>query len=131
MKKKFNITWVCYPSMHYMMDTSQKMKEIMAMVEGGEYFIINRPRQYGKTTALFKVRMSFNPAEIAPMLKDYSKAEGVSMDIPVLSEQLYYYTSGYPFLVSKLCETISEDILPGKAEKNGRSTYWKKPSNCF
>ena len=36
MKKKFNITGVCYPSMHYMMDTSQKMKEIMAMLEERE-----------------------------------------------------------------------------------------------
>lgn len=53
MKKKFNITGVCYPHLHYMMDTSQKLKEVMAMVEEGEYFIINRPRQYGKTTTLF------------------------------------------------------------------------------
>lgn len=66
----------------------------------------------------FKVRMSFNPAEITPMLEDYSKAEGVAMDIPTLAEQLYYYSSGYPFLVSKLCKIIAEDILPNKAEKS-------------
>ena len=52
-KKKFNITGVCYPHLHYMMDNSQKMREVMAMVEAGEYFIINRPRQYGKTTTLY------------------------------------------------------------------------------
>lgn len=53
MKKKFNITGVCYPHLHYMMDTSEKLKEVMDMVETGEYFIINRPRQYGKTTTIF------------------------------------------------------------------------------
>jgi hypothetical protein len=35
-----------------MADTSAKLKAIMAMVEAGEYFTINRPRQYGKTTML-------------------------------------------------------------------------------
>ncbi len=53
MKKKFNITGVCYPHLHYMMDTSQKLKEVMAMVRDGDYFAINRPRQYGKTTMLY------------------------------------------------------------------------------
>ena len=53
MKKKFNITGVCYPTQHYMMDVEQKMKEVMEMVEGSEYFVINRPRQYGKTTTLY------------------------------------------------------------------------------
>jgi hypothetical protein len=33
------------------------------------------------------------------------------MDIAALSERLYYYTSGYPFLVSRLCKTIDEQPL--------------------
>ncbi|MDX2283516.1 MAG: AAA-like domain-containing protein [Bacteroidia bacterium] len=65
----------------------------------------------------FKVEMSFRPHEIAPMLKEYSQAEGVEIDVPAFAEKLYYYTSGYPFLVSKLCKTIAEDLLPQKAEK--------------
>jgi len=275
MKKKFNITGTCYPALHYMMDNRAKLKAVMDMVEAGEYFIINRPRQYGKTTTLFciydllektegylparmnfqgidekwhesdgafatmfvnqlsdalefreaelavfikeakedvndmdtlskvitklvhktnkkivllidevdasgnfepflrflgmlrtkyldrfspvhatfhsivlagvhdiknlksrirsedqaqynspwniatdfKVEMAFNPSEIAPMLTDYAQSEGVVIDVPAMSEKLYYYTSGYPFLVSKLCKTIAEDILPRKAEK--------------
>jgi hypothetical protein len=52
MPKKINITGTCYPALHYMADTSAKLKAIMAMVEAGEYFSINRPRQYGKTTML-------------------------------------------------------------------------------
>jgi hypothetical protein len=52
MPKKINITGTCYPALHYMADTSAKLKAIMAMVEAGEYFTINRPRQYGKTTML-------------------------------------------------------------------------------
>ncbi len=60
----------------------------------------------------FKVEMSFNPTEIAPMLHEYSRAEGISMDIPTIAQRLHYHTAGYPFLVSRLCQIIAEDILP-------------------
>lgn len=53
MEKEFNVTGTCIPSMHYMVDTSNKLKETMKFIEKGKYFIINRPRQYGKTTTLF------------------------------------------------------------------------------
>lgn len=52
MKKRFNITGICVPHMHYMVDISEKIKEIEEMVDYGYYFTINRPRQYGKTTTL-------------------------------------------------------------------------------
>ena len=50
--KKFNTTAVCIPSKHYMVDLSDRVKEIRKMVDAGEYFTINRARQYGKTTTL-------------------------------------------------------------------------------
>lgn len=65
----------------------------------------------------FEVRMSFKPDEIVPMLEQYSEAEKVTMDTSAIAERLYYYTSGYPFLVSKLCKNIAEKILPKQANK--------------
>lgn len=276
MKKRFNITGSCRAELHYMMDNSQKLKEVIQLVEYGKYFTIHRPRQFGKTTTLqyidyalqqtseylpirmsfqgvdekwhtsdeafatmffrlltdflgyhradlvtffealkpsvndmdtlskaitkiahkvnkklvllidevdassnylpflsflamlrtkyldrfspfhatfysivlagvhdikslkykkrhhekaefnspwniaadFKVRMSFIPSEIEPMLVDYSQAEGAKMDIPAIAQRLYYHTSGYPFLVSKLCKIIAEDMLPKRTSKN-------------
>jgi len=50
--RKFNVTGLCVPGKHYMADTSEKIRQIMAMVEQGDYFTINRGRQYGKTTTL-------------------------------------------------------------------------------
>ena len=275
MKKKFNITGICNPDVHYMMDNRAKLDKIMEMVESGEYFTIHRPRQYGKTTTLsflqdrlgnsdsylclalsfedvadkwqisddafalmftirlgrelaladkglhvfwsslrpeitdfetlsyaisqlvrhakknlvllidevdassnyesflkflamlrskylnrfkrdsetfhsvvlagvhdikalkfrlrnpsehqtnspwniaadFEVDMSFSPTEIAPMLIEYCNTENVAMNIPLIAQKLHYHTSGYPFLVSKLCKTIAERILPNKIEK--------------
>ncbi|NJN35317.1 MAG: AAA family ATPase, partial [Saprospiraceae bacterium] len=55
MEKRFNITGVCRPKEHYMADVSKKLAQTLKYVERGEYFIINRPRQYGKTTTLFSI----------------------------------------------------------------------------
>lgn len=65
----------------------------------------------------FKVSMSFTATEIASMLKDYSETKQVVMDIPLISRQLYYHTSGHPFLVSKLCKIIAEDISTHQTDK--------------
>ncbi|MEO0040908.1 MAG: hypothetical protein RL329_356 [Bacteroidota bacterium] len=272
MAKKFNVTGNCFAHWHFMADVSQKLTATLQLVESGEYFIINRPRQYGKTTTLYglsdalrkkgyivlnmsfegldssffegdrqfaqgfmrmlakyasvaapelvdwirkkrietvdlddlsdritdltnlstqkivilidevdqssnndvfikflallrnkylqktifntfhsvvlagvhdvkslklkirpdavqkynspwniatdyKVDLNLYPHEIAPMLEDYSQERGVSMDVQEISYGLFYYTSGYPFLVSKLCKTIDEELLPLKKER--------------
>lgn len=279
MRKKFNDTGLCVPGRHYMVDTSHKIKQIIRLVEEGEYFTINRPRQFGKTTTLsllaktlnqredylalnisfegidtvtyqnqedfivvfleilieefefldlpditqfikqhltqvhnmhtlstflteltrtviqekllvlmidevdkssdnqlfldflgmlrrkylrrnegkdwtfqsvilagvhdiktlkmkirpdqekkynspwniavdFNVDLSFHPDEIATMLRDYSQDKHIQPDIPAIAEKLYYYTSGYPYLVSKLCKFIDEDIVSGRNDPN-------------
>jgi len=50
--KEFNITGVCDPHKHYMVDTGKIIDETMKFVHSGKYFTINRARQYGKTTTL-------------------------------------------------------------------------------
>jgi hypothetical protein len=57
----------------------------------------------------FKVDMSFSPKEIASMLVEYEGEKNIGMDIEDVSNELYFYTSGYPFLVSSLCKWIDED----------------------
>ena len=54
--RKFNITGICVPDMHYMVDTGEKIEKIFQMVEAKEYFTINRGRQYGKTTTIGRLR---------------------------------------------------------------------------
>ena len=53
MKKRFNTTGLCIPSMHYMVDIHNKLEEIKKYIDRKDYFIINRPRQYGKTTTMY------------------------------------------------------------------------------
>jgi len=59
----------------------------------------------------FNVDMSFDSDEIATMLKEYSQDRNISIDIKAISEYIYFYTNGYPFLVSRLCQIIDEDIM--------------------
>ncbi|MDY4077625.1 MAG: AAA family ATPase [Clostridium sp.] len=54
--KRFNTTGLCNPKKHYMVDISEKIEKIKVLIENEEYFVINRPRQYGKTTTLFCLR---------------------------------------------------------------------------
>ncbi|MEM8528024.1 MAG: AAA family ATPase [Bacteroidota bacterium] len=72
----------------------------------------------------FEVEMAFNPREIEPMLKEYSAVEGVEMEVAAIAEHLYYYTSGYPFLVSHLCKIIAEKILPKRSEDFKHRKFW-------
>ena len=51
--KKFNTTGLCIPRKHYMVSTDTRVRQIRAMVDEGNYFCVNRGRQYGKTTTLF------------------------------------------------------------------------------
>lgn len=66
---------------------------------------------------VFSVDMNLNPSEIKPMLEDYVQERGVKMDTEWFANRLFFFTSGYPYLVSKLCKIIDEDILPKKTVK--------------
>ncbi len=68
----------------------------------------------------FESAMEFEPKEIEPMLIEYSHAENVQIDTQIFSEKLYLSTSGYPFLVSRLCQIIAEKILPKKSNQENK-----------
>ncbi len=253
MTKRFNTTGVCVPKKHYMVDISRKINEIEKLVDDEFYFVINRPRQFGKTTTLnelykrlnnkykvirmdfeligedfvseerfcntfvnymirfinmdmkkastftelsyiimdvtkdddvvliidevdknsnnrlflsflgmlrslylsreqelsttfksvilagiydiknlkikvrdvsevrynspwniavnFNVDMSFSESDISTMLKSYATENNLLLDIGVLSKEIYKFTSGYPFLVSRICQIVDDDLL--------------------
>ena len=74
MAKAFNVTADCKPNQHYMVDISNKLEKIKEMVDRGQYFTINRARQYGKTTTLRALERILN--------RDYVV---VSLDFQMLS----------------------------------------------
>ena len=53
MKRRFNVTGSCMPQWHYMVQLDGRLKKIKEdYVDYGSYFVINKGRQYGKTTTL-------------------------------------------------------------------------------
>jgi len=59
-KKRFNVTGLCVPHKHYMVDISGKLAQIKELIDDEHYFVINRARQYGKTTTLHAIFREFS-----------------------------------------------------------------------
>ena len=61
----------------------------------------------------FNIDMSFSQKDICGMLSDYEDDYHTGMDIEHISGLIYSYTSGYPYLVSRICQ-IMDEKLPEK-----------------
>lgn len=72
MGKVFNVSADCKPNLHYMVDISELLHKIKKFIERGEYFTINRARQYGKTTTLRALKKYLQGEYIAVNL-DFQK----------------------------------------------------------
>ncbi|MDE7359298.1 MAG: AAA-like domain-containing protein, partial [Lachnospiraceae bacterium] len=110
----------------------QDMPIFRAVILAGVYDIKNlklkiRPdqdHQYNSPwniAASFDVDMDFSAEQIAEMLREYEADHQTGMDILAVAEEIYQYTSGYPYLVSLVCKTIDE-TLQAKEYLCGR--YW-------
>ena len=85
----------------------------LKMISEGTHVLSSGEKQVNSPwniAADFEVDMSFNPEEIATMLREYEKDYKTGMDIVATSEELYTYTKGYPFMVSRLCQIIHKDV---------------------
>ncbi len=98
MGKTFNITANCIPGRHYMVDLTSRLEQIAAMVDRGDYFTINRGRQYGKTTTLMA-------------LEDYLKDRYlvISLDFQRISEASFATEA-------KFVAAFSRDVLLAVAD---------------
>ncbi len=71
-----------------MVDIEKRLEEIKTLVAAGRYFVINRARQYGKTTTLWALQQYLRP-EFIPVLLSFQKLS--SMDF---SDE-YVFTSAF------------------------------------
>ena len=73
----------------------------------------------------FNIDMHFSVEDISGMLEEYEKDHRTGMDIKELSGLIYDYTSGYPYLVSRLCKFMDEEIA-GAEDYPDKSSAWTK-----
>jgi len=58
----------------------------------------------------FEVDMSLSVKEIASMLTEYEKDHKSGMGISAVAQEIRNYTSGYPYLVSRICQRIENNL---------------------
>lgn len=75
--------------------------------------------------ANFDVEMSFSAAQIARMISEYEADHHTGMNVQEIAEEIYAYTSGYPVLVSTLCQYMDEN-LPGEDGFSSLQDSWTK-----
>ncbi|MCM1145606.1 MAG: AAA-like domain-containing protein, partial [Lachnoclostridium sp.] len=76
--------------------------------------------------AKFNVEMSFSAEQIAAMLREYETDNQMGMDVEAAAEEIYQYTSGYPYLVSAICKYLDEEISGQKGFENIKDVWTKK-----
>ena len=59
--------------------------------------------------AVFDIEMNFSARQIADMLNEYEDKH-TGMNVKEVSEEIYQYTSGYPYLVSAVCKILDEKL---------------------
>jgi hypothetical protein len=55
MKRIFNVAGPCQPQQHYMVEMVKAQRDVMALIEQSQYFVIHAARQTGKTTLLLSL----------------------------------------------------------------------------
>jgi hypothetical protein len=63
MKKEFTITGTCIPHLHYMVNIDHKVEKVIELIDKGSYFVISRPRQYGKTSMIYALEQKLSKVE--------------------------------------------------------------------
>lgn len=64
----------------------------------------------------FDIDMSFSPVQIREMLECYEDDHRTGMDVEDIAQEIYAYTSGYPYLVSRLCQLLDHQVTSSSAK---------------
>ena len=79
MAKKFCTTGTCIPEKNYMVDLSNRIQQIINQyIESGQYFTINRARQYGKTTLLYLLEKELRKQDYLVLSLSFEAADEVA-----------------------------------------------------
>lgn len=115
--RKFNITAACNPDVHYMVDLHDRLCDIKGMIDDGQYFVISRARQYGKTTILNELEKYLSSDYIVVNLdfqflshEDFLDA---SSFVAAFARELRQLRSCRPYMSSEIQDRL-------KALRNGR-----------
>jgi Cdc6-like AAA superfamily ATPase len=126
MAKRFNITGTCIPERHYLADMSKKLDRIMEIITRGDYFTINRPRQYGKTTILYLLQKRLEKE------KDYLTIDVSFEDIDTPTYETHHrFITTVLDILSQRLGFMQEQELVDLIEKNKTISNFNRLSAFF
>lgn len=85
------------------------IKNLKLKIHPGQETKYNSP---WNIAADFNMDLSLSVSGIEGMLAEYEHDHHTGMDIPQMTRTIYDYTSGYPYLVSRICKLIDEYDTP-------------------
>lgn len=94
------------------------VKNLVRKLRPDEEHKVNSP---WNIAADFDIDMSLSKKGISDMLKEYEEDYHTGMNTGEMAELLYNETSGYPFLVSRLCKLMDEEV---SITRGGKSAAW-------
>ncbi len=114
----FNTEGICKPKVHYMVRLDDRLQEIRRLyIDQGKYFVINRGRQYGKTTTLTALADFLSDAyAVLPMDFQRISAAGFA-DEQAFSEKFIAYVEQLALQRNHLKEMICQDALQALTEQ--------------
>lgn len=121
MRRYFNVTGACDIQLHYMVDLSKRLAEIKRLIDAGEYFTINRARQYGKTTTLNALAEYLRDDYIVVSI-DFQKMSGNDFE----TEEDFSNSFADVFATTIEADAEAEAKLPGEAFAELRSTAMER-----
>lgn len=113
MRRRFNITGSCNPQRHYMVRLDDRVEQIKRdYVDEGSYFVINRGRQYGKTTTLAALEKYLKDTYLVLSL-DFQEIETAKFADNVLFSQTFAkkLARAFRFVEIKDKETLQKLLL--------------------
>ena len=55
MARWFNVAGPCRSELHYMLPATERLPDVMRLIQQQNYFVLHAPRQSGKTTAMLSL----------------------------------------------------------------------------
>ena len=87
------------------------IKHLRSKIRSEDEHKVNSP---WNIAADFEIDMSLSEDGIMGMLDEYESEHYTGMDTAAVAKSIREYTNGYPYLVSRICRKIDEDLVPSK-----------------
>ena len=87
------------------------VKHLKSKIRDEDQHKVNSP---WNIAADFDIDMSLSEPGIRGMLDEYEADHHTGMDTAEIAKEIRDYTSGYPYLVSRICEVIDQKLVPDR-----------------